>query len=53
MRKEVTVVKNNRTNENDLREGLAEKARLTKEKVAREELEEKEREDRKGLGDEN
>ena len=47
MRKEATVVKNNRTNENDLREGLAEKARLTKEKVAREELEEKEREDRK------
>lgn len=53
MRKEATVVKNNRTNENDLREGLAEKAPLTKEKVAREELEEKEREDRKGLGDEN
>ncbi len=53
VRKEATVVKNNRTNENDLREGLAEKARLTKEKVAREELEEKEREDRKGLGDEN
>jgi hypothetical protein len=47
------MVKNNRTNEEDLRAGLAEKARLTAEHVAREKLEEKEREDRKGLGDAN
>jgi hypothetical protein len=47
------MVKNNRTNEEALREGLAEKARLTAEKVAKEKLEEKEREDRKGLGDPN
>ncbi len=47
------MVKNNRTNEEDLREGLAEKARLTAQEVAREKLEEQEREDRKGLGDPN
>lgn len=45
------MVKNNRTNENDLREGLAEKARLTAEEVAREQVEEREREERAGLQD--
>lgn len=44
------MVKNNRTNEDDLREGLAEKARLTAEKVARERVEEQEREERAGIG---
>lgn len=43
------MVKNNRTNENDLREGLAEKARMTAESVAREQVEEKEREERANL----
>ena len=47
------MVRNDRTNEEDLRAGLAEKARLAAEKVAREQLEEKEREDRKGLGNPN
>lgn len=45
------MVKNNRTNEQALREGLAEKARLTAENVARESLEEAEREDRLGIHD--
>lgn len=44
------MVKNNRTNEDDLREGLAEKARLTADKVAREKVEEAEREERGGVG---
>lgn len=43
------MVKNNRTNENDLREGLAEKARMTAESVAKEQVEEREREERAGL----
>ena len=43
------MVKNNRTNENDLREGLAEKARMTAESVAREKVEEQEREERANL----
>ena len=45
------MVKNNRTNENDLREGLTEKARMTAESVAREQVEEREREERAGLRD--
>ncbi len=48
------MAKSNReTNEKELREGLTEKARLTAEHVARERLEEQEREERKGLGDKN
>lgn len=46
-------ISNRDTNEGELREGLAEKARLTAEEVAREQLEEKEREERKKLGDAN
>lgn len=45
------MVKNNRTNEQALREGLTEKARLTAEHVARESVEEAEREERLGLHD--
>lgn len=45
------MVKNNRTNEEDLRQGLAEKARMTAEKVAQENAEEAEREDRMGIHD--
>lgn len=45
------MVKNNRTNEEDLRQGLAEKARLTAEKVAQENTEQAEREDRMGIHD--
>ena len=48
------MAKSNReTNEKELREGLTEKARLTAEEVAREKLEEREREDRKHLNDPN
>jgi hypothetical protein len=43
------VVKNNRTNEDALRQGLTEKARLTAQEVPREKLEEAEREDRKNI----
>mgnify|MGYP001597186234 CR=1 FL=1 len=47
-------MKSNRpTNEYELREGQAEKARLNAEEVPKEELEEQEREERKGLGDPN
>lgn len=46
-------ISNRDTNEKELREGQAEKARLTAEKVAREQLEEKEREERKNLSDPN
>jgi AAA+ superfamily predicted ATPase len=42
---------NRDTNEKALREGLTEKARLTAEKVARERLEEQEREERMGIGE--
>lgn len=45
------MVKNNRTNEEDLRQGLAEKARMTAEKVAKETVEQSEREDRIGVHD--
>jgi hypothetical protein len=45
------MVKNNRTNEEDLRQGLAEKARMTAEKVAKENVEQAEREDRIGIHD--
>jgi hypothetical protein len=44
---------NRETNEQELREGMVEKARLAAEEVAREQLEEQEREERKGLGDPN
>ena len=48
------MAKSNReTNEKELREGLAEKARLTAEEVAREQVEEREREDRKHLSNPN
>lgn len=48
------MAKSNReTNEKELREGLVEKARLTAEEVAREKVEEREREDRKHLNDPN
>jgi len=47
------MVRNNRTDEEALRAGQAEGARLTAEKVAREQLEEKERKGRKGLGNPN
>ncbi len=40
------MVKNNRTNENDLREGLAEKARLAKEEMAQDAVLQQEREER-------
>ena len=43
------MVKNNRTNENDLREGLAEKARLAKEEVARDKVRQEEREERESV----
>jgi len=47
-------MKSNRpTNEHELREGQAEKARLNAIEVPREELEEEEREKRKGLSDPN
>lgn len=47
-------MKSNRpTNEHELREGNAEKARLNAEEIAREQVEEQEREERKGLGDPN
>ena len=42
------MVKNNRVNEDDLREGLAEKARLTAAETAREQVLEREEEDREG-----
>lgn len=45
------MVKNNRTNEEALRKGLAEKARLNAKEVPQEELEEQEREERKGIHD--
>lgn len=45
------MVKNNRTNEQALRDGLTEKARLTAEHVARESVEEAEREERMGIHD--
>ena len=48
------MAKSNReTNEKELREGLIEKARLTAEEVAREQLEERERDERKNLGNPN
>ena len=48
------MAKSNReTNEKELREGLVEKARLTAEEVAREQVEEREREDRKHLNERN
>ncbi len=48
------MAKSNReTNEKELREGLTEKARLAAEEVAREQLEEREREERKNLGNPN
>jgi hypothetical protein len=48
------MAKSNReTNESELREGLVEKARLTAEEVARERVEEQEREERKRLGNPN
>lgn len=40
---------NRETNEGDLREGLAEKARLTAEEVAREKVQEHEREERRDI----
>lgn len=46
-------ISNRDTNEKELREGLTEKARLTAEEVARERLEEQEREERKNIGDAN
>lgn len=47
-------MKTNRpTNEYELREGQAEKARLTAEEIPQEELEEQEREERKGLNNPN
>lgn len=44
---------NRDTNEKELREGMVEKARLTAEEVARERVEEQEREERKNLSDPN
>ena len=44
---------NRETHEKELREGQAEKARLNAEEVPREQLEEQEREERKGLSDPN
>lgn len=41
---------NRDTHETELREGMAEKARLTAEKVAREKLEEQEKEERMHIG---
>ncbi|AVG23259.1 hypothetical protein C3B54_11259 [Pontimonas salivibrio] len=47
-------MKTNRpTNEYELREGQAEKARLNAEEIPQEELEEQEREERKGLNNPN
>ena len=43
------MVKNNRTNEEALRKGQAEKARLNAEEIPQEELEEQEREERKNI----
>lgn len=48
-RKGVPMVRNNRTNEEALREGRAEKARLLAEEIPQEELEEQEREERKNI----
>ena len=45
------MVKNNRTNEDDLRAGQAEKARLAAEEAARESPEESQREERLGIHD--
>ena len=45
------MVKNNRTNEEDLRAGQAEKARLAKEKMAQESATESEREERREARD--
>lgn len=42
------MVKNNRTNEEDLREAIKEKARITKEETARQEEIESEEESRHG-----
>ena len=48
------MAKSNRaTNEKELREGLIEKARLTAEEVAREKVEEQEREERQHLNNPN
>ena len=44
-----TVVKNNRTNEEDLREALKEKARIAKEEAAEQRVLEAEDEERRGL----
>lgn len=47
-------MKTNRpSNEYELREGQAEKARLNAEEIPQEKLEEQEREERKGLNDPN
>ncbi len=45
------MVKNNRTNEDDLRGGIKEKARLAKEETARERVLEAEHEERAGIAD--
>lgn len=45
------MVKNNRTNEEDLREGLAEKARLAKEEAARDQVRQAERDEQREEGD--
>ena len=42
------TMKNNRTNEEDLREGLAEKARLAQEEMAQDKVREAEEEERHG-----
>lgn len=48
-RRGVQMVRNNRTNEEALREGRAEKARLNAEEIPQEELEDQEREERKNI----
>lgn len=45
------MVKNNRTNEEDLREAVKEKARLAKEQEAQSQVREAEKEQREGIGE--
>ncbi|MBK5238775.1 MAG: hypothetical protein JJE28_06665 [Actinomycetales bacterium] len=47
------MVKNNRTNENDLRDAIKEKARLTKVETARMKVRESEEEEREGSSKES
>ena len=47
------MVKNNRTNENDLRDATKEKARLAKEQTAQQHVRESEKEQREGSAEES